>query len=116
MIGNSPVINANGERFLEFLSDTVCRHINGACRVQGQWSTRLTKGLWTRQRGHSSSIIDYGVVSIEHLYSVKSLLIDDEGKYGGGSDHNWLFLSLEDRFVKQDFVSFAPKKPTKVEF
>ena len=41
---------------------------------------------------------------------MKSLLIDDEGKYGGGSDHNWLFLSLEDRFVKQDFVSFAPKQ------
>ena len=66
-VGNSPVINANGERFLEFLSDTGCRHINGACRVQGQWSTRLTKDLWTRQRGDSSSIIDYGVVSIEHL-------------------------------------------------
>ena len=69
VVGNSPVINANGRRFLNFLSDTGCRHINGACRVQGLWSTRMTEGLWTRQRGGSSSIIDYGVVSIEHLNS-----------------------------------------------
>ena len=44
------------------------------------------------------------------------MLIDDSGKYGGGSDHNWLFINLDDRFVKKDFVSFAPKKKPRWNF
>ena len=48
--GNTPVINPNGRRFLNFLDVTDSRHINGECRVPGDWSTRLTTGC-----GHGSA-------------------------------------------------------------
>ena len=90
--GNNADINANGRRFLDFLTNTDSKHING--------ESRLTTGLWTRQRGGHSSIIDYAVVSREHLDSVISLHVDDCGELGGGSDHNWLILDISDSFVK----------------
>ena len=108
IIGNTSDINPNGRRFLNFLQITNSRHINGECRVPGQWTTRLAKGLWTRQRSGHSSIIDFGVISSEHLHSVVSMEIDDQGKYGGGSDHNWIFLDLSDKFVKQKRISNQP--------
>ena len=84
VVGNKPLINENGIRFLEFLRTSGCKHINGECRIPGQWETKLTRGLWTRQRVGSSTIIDYGVVSVEHLSSVKSMYIDDGGIFWGG--------------------------------
>ena len=102
IVGNKPDINRNGRSFLDFLADTKCVHINGR--------KNLTTGLWTRQRGVSSSVIDYGVVAQEHLSSVKSMMIDDQGWYGGGSDHNWIFLELNDNFVKRCRVLNLPKK------
>ena len=46
-------------------------------------------------------MIDYGVVSTEHLSTVMSMVIDDQGIYGGGSDHNWVFMELSDNFVRK---------------
>ena len=91
--GNHEDISLNGERFLQFLEDGSFRHING--------EQNLTRGRWTRQRGGSKSILDYAVVSSEHLSTVHSLLIDEEGQLGGGSDHNFLVLVLNDDFVKK---------------
>ena len=99
VVGNHPAINRNGERLLSFLDDVNACHLNGACRVQDDWSSRISRGTWTRQRGGISTILDYGVVSREHLESVKSFVIDDCGDYPSGSDHNWSFLEMEDRFV-----------------
>ena len=89
--GNHPGVNRNGQRFLNFLHRTRLQHVNG----MGQ----ITKGLWTRQRGASKTIVDYSLISEEHAMTVKSLEIDDCGKHGGGSDHNRMFVSLEDNFV-----------------
>ena len=36
--------------------------------------------------------------------------IDDTGEYGGGSDHNWIFLDLSDKFVKRKRISNQPTK------
>ena len=91
--GNHPGTNLNGERFLRFLHDGSFLHINGV--------RELTTGLWTRQRGDSKTVLDYAVISSEHLDSVESLFIDDHGLFGGGSDHNFLFLVLHDRFVQK---------------
>ena len=111
IIGNAPGVNPNGRRLLNFLSVTDSVHINGYCRVPGDWSTRLSTGLWTRQRGGHTSIIDYGIISKEHVTSVISLTIDDRGLLGGGSDHNWLILDLEDKFVqKKRITNQAVKK------
>ena len=90
--GNNEGINANGRRFLDFLANTDSKHVNG--------ESTLTTGLWTRQRGGHSSVIDYAVVSREHMNSVISLHVDDTGELGGGSDHNWLILDISDSFVK----------------
>ena len=109
--GNTPDINPNGRRFLSFLANTDSRHINGECRVPGQVNTMITKGLWTRQRGGHSSVIDYGVISREHMNTVVSMEIDDKGLYGGGgSDHNWIFLHLSDRFMKKRRILNSPVK------
>ena len=79
-----------------------CVHVNGY--------QHLTSGLWTRQRAGISTILDYGVIASEHLSSVISMLIDDQGTFGGGSDHNWIFLDLADNFVRKNRVSNLPKK------
>ena len=107
---NSPNINANGRRFLNFLQVTDSRHVNGECRVAGDLTTMITKGLWTRQRGGFSTVIDFGVVSSEHMSSVVSMEIDDKGVHGGGSDHNWVFLVLSDRFVLQRRIINVQKR------
>ena len=97
--GNVHNVNPNGELFINFLDMADMVHVNGACRVQGDWSTKLTKGLWTRQRGTSSSIVDFGSISVEHLGSVIRMEIDDSGKLGGCSDHNWCEADLTDTFI-----------------
>ena len=104
IVGNHLVKNRNGVRFLQFLDDVNACHLNGACRVAGDWETRISKGLWTRQRGGISSVIDYGVVLLEDLASVKSFEVDDQGRHPTGSDHNWIFTSLEDSFVTKRTV------------
>ena len=108
--GNKPDINPNGHRFLNFLNHTNTVHINGGVRVPGCWDTRITSGLWTRQRGGHSSILDYGVVSAEHINSVITMTVDDHGEYGTLSDHNWLFLDLYDKFATRKRVSNLPTK------
>ena len=108
--GNHDDINKNGERFLRFLRTNSLVHVNGACRVPGQWDTKLTSGLWTRQRGHSRSVLDYVVVSSEHISTVDNLFIDDNGEYSGGSDHNWLFLTMNDKFIRKHRILNLPAR------
>ena len=93
VVGNHPGVNKNGLRMLNFLYNSRMKHLNG--------QRHLAKGLWTRQRGSSKTIIDYGLVSEEHLHTVKSFIVDDKGVHGGGADHNWIFLAMTDNFVKQ---------------
>jgi len=100
--GNSSDITKNGERFIAFLNGGNFTHING--------QSDLTTGLWTRQRANSRSVLDYAVISSEHLHTVRNLFIDDHGLYSGGSDHNFLFLSLMDEFVKRKRVAVEPVK------
>ena len=101
LIGNSPGVNPNGRRLLEFISLTDSVNINSMCKVPGDWNTRVCSGLWTRQRGGFSSIIDFALISAEHASTVISMLVDDKGLLGGGSDHNWIVLDIADRFVKK---------------
>ena len=78
--------------------------------MHGDWRTRFTKGLWTWQKGGYSSVIDYGVISTEHLNSVVSMEIDVRGENGTNSDHNWIFLTLSDKFIQQSRSSNHPIK------
>ena len=105
VVGNNPDINSNGKLLLDFLHTSHMRHVNG---VQG-----LTRGLWTRQMGSSKSILDLSLVSEEHMATVESLEIDDRGRWGGSSDHNWSFLVLRDNFVlKRRILNIPSRKQT----
>ena len=105
--GNRPEVNRNGKKFLAFLSTVEMVHVNGATRVKDDWSSRISSGLWTRQRGSSASILDYAVVAKEFLNTVSSLEV---GKTGSGSDHNWMFLRVEDSFTIQRRMTGATAK------
>ena len=98
IVGNNADVNRNGERFLSFLEECDLRHINGECRTPGVLETRMCSGLWTRQRGNSRSVIDYVALSSEHVDTVVSMTIDDQGIFWGGSDHNWVIIRLADKF------------------
>ena len=113
IVGNHPDVNRNGQRLPDFMLLTDSVHVNGACRTPGQWDTRMCKGLWTRQRGGVSSVIDYATVSREHLSSVISLEVDDQGQYGTNSDHNWMFLDLNDRFIKKRRINHVQHRKPK---
>ena len=99
--GNTKKVNKNGRRFLAFLRDNNLQHLNGACRTEGDWASRVSSGTWTRH-GHdysSSTVLDYSVISSEHMESVIDLEVDQHGKLGGGADHNILVTRLKDRFL-----------------
>ena len=96
--GNNGDINPNGERFLQFLESNDLRHVNGEHRLVDGVQSRICKGLWTRQRGNSRSIIDFVGMSIEHMDTVLSMNVDDTGSWGGGSDHNWSWTVIKDKF------------------
>ena len=82
-------------------------HREGLRLVNGE--EHLTTGLWTRQRGDVRSVLDLALVSEEDLGNVVSLTIDDKGQYGGSSDHNWLFLTLQDSFVIKRRILNLPR-------
>jgi exonuclease III len=51
------------------------------------------KGKWTWCRGAQRSIVDYALASRNIALRTQSLIIDEEGQWDLGSDHNWLVLS-----------------------
>ena len=110
--GNTANTNQNGQRLLDFITITDTININSMCRVPGNWDTRVCQGLWTRQRGGFSSVIDYALISREHANTVVGMYVDDKGALGGGSDHNWIMLDISDRFVtkKRTTKHPVPKK------
>ena len=108
VVGNNPDINNNGERFLEFLMNHDLTHVNGALTQDG--SAKICSGIWSRQRGSSRSLIDYAVLSSEHLASVQSMFVDENGLFGGGSDHNWSEIVLIDKIPRLIKVDSRPQK------
>ena len=74
--------------------------VNAAVRTQGNWDSRICKGLWIRHASNyvSSSILDYVVVSSEHLGTIVEMVVDQGGLHGGTSDHNMLFTRVVDKF------------------
>ena len=100
--GNYPAQpNVNGTMFLDFLKRNSLKHINGATRVEGDWSTKICDGLWTRHSSdyRSSTVLDYAVVSSEHLTTVTEMQVDEGGRFGGHSDHNMFFVTLQDHIM-----------------
>ena len=105
--GNNVKVTKNGRLFLSFLKDNGLVQLNGACRTPGDWSTRVSTGLWTRHAHDysSSSVLDYAVISEEHFDSVVDVEIDEKGRLGGASDHSVVLTRLKDRFLTVSSVS-----------
>ena len=82
--GNDVRVNKNGERFMAFCRDNSLVHLNGAVRKGGDWSTRILSGLWTRHAPSygPSTVLDYSLVSIEHVETVRSFHVDEGGTWG----------------------------------
>ena len=83
--GNDVRVNKNGKRFLDFCAVNSLVHLNGAVRTPGDWATRISSGLWTRHAATygSSTVLDYSLVSKEHMDSVLSFHVDQNGSMGG---------------------------------
>ena len=111
--GNRAEVNNNGRRFKRFLEENNLFHLNGACRVVGDWSTRLSSGVWTRHSPDysSSTVLDFSVGSVEHFESFLSLEVDEGGRLGGDSDHNILITKIRDKFLAVEVVPKIKKKP-----
>ena len=111
--GNRRNTNSNSTRFLNFLSSNNLVHLNGACRQPGDWSTRIARGLWTRTSHDyaSSTVIDYVLVSKEHLDTVLDLEVDQDGVLGGCSDHSFMVTKLTDSFVCKSRVMKDGRNP-----
>ena len=104
--GNKRKTTGNGEAFKDFLKASNLVHLNGACRVPGDWNTRVSQGLWTRHGpdNSSSSVLDYSVISGEHFESVVDMVVDEHGKLGGDSDHNLVISRFRDKFMVKNKV------------
>ena len=108
--GNRKGTNPNGRRFLDFLNRNQLVHLNGATRYPRDWSTRVSSGLWSRH-GRGSTVLDYGVLSKEHLSSVISFKVDSDGSMGGDTDHVFIITQLTDRFGESQKQLQCVKRP-----
>jgi hypothetical protein len=100
--GNKPNVNPNGRMLLDFESQNDFSILN-----------RISTGLWTRQCDFNSTILDYALLSKEHSNSFVSMHIDDQGLFGGDSDHHAFFVVLrEHSFTKKKFNQLNIHKPT----
>ena len=100
IVGNKPQINMNGQMILDFEHQNSFKILN-----------RSSTGLWTRQFNNHSTILDYALLSEEHCDSFKSMHIDDQGFYGGDSDHHPFFVVLKEHsYVKRMFSQLKPDK------
>ena len=81
-----PVCNCNGKRLLTFRDDSNLNILN---------CSELCSGKITWCRGDQKSTIDYMMCSNNLMNRVNEIIVDEERKYGLGSDHNVLLLSLK---------------------
>ena len=100
--GNKPNVNQNGRMLLDFENQNDFSILN-----------RVSTGLWTRQCDFNATILDYALLSKEHSSSFKSMHIDDQGLFGGDSDHHPFFVVLQEHsYIKRMFNQLNVKKPT----
>ena len=100
--GNKPNVNLNGRMILDFEDQNDFSILN-----------RASTGLWTRQCEFNSTILDYALLSKEHIGSFKSMHIDDQGHFGGDSDHHPFFVVLQEHsYIKRMFNQLKVCKPT----
>ena len=81
--GNLVDRNRNAPMFLRFVEQVNLTIIN---------TLPLARGLFTRfmdsgPSAGSKSLLDYGLIDSDHVNTVTSFIIDEEARFGCGSDH-----------------------------
>ena len=111
--GNRSKVTPNGELLLSFIQENNLANLNSAVRIPGDWNSRICQGLWTRHSGDyaSSSILDYVLVTEEHLGGAVEMTVDQDGIFGGSSDHNMVFSRWVDKFISVPLTQ-PPRKPS----
>ena len=99
--GNREKVTPNGKLLLDFIKLNNLINVNGATKIVDGVTKSICKGLWTRHANDyvSSSVLDYVLVTAEHIETAKEMTIDQEGRLGGGSDHNILTSRWLDKFI-----------------
>ena len=87
---NTPDTNMNTPMFLNFVSTTSMVIIN---------TLPISKGVFTRfmdgsGRPGTKAVLDYGLVSSDHVHTVTSFVIDEEARFDAGSDHALLEVEI----------------------
>ena len=84
--GNTPDTNINTPKFLNFITEVNLIIIN---------TMPISKGVFTRFMHGKKSLLDYGLVDSDHTNTVTSFVIDEEARYGCGSDQSLLECTLQ---------------------
>jgi len=87
--GNWEEVNANGKKLLKFSEEMDLTIVN---------TTNKCTGVWTWMRGEQRSVIDFILADEDILRGIESMVVDDEGRWEVGSDHNisWVVVSMKD--------------------
>ena len=113
--GNTPDTNMNTPMFLNFVSTTSMVIIN---------TLPICKGVFTRfmdgsGRPGTKSVLDYGLVSSDHVHTFTSFVIDEEARFDAGSDHALLEVEItfgEKKHIQwsfQDAINYNFKQSSK---
>ena len=80
--GNTKDVNNNYPMFMGFVSEVNLFILN---------TLPMSKGLFTRfmtgSQAGSKSLLDYGLVDVDHVNTVSSFIIDQDARHECGSDH-----------------------------
>ena len=88
--GNTQATNHNYPMFMNFITEVNMTIIN---------TLPVSRGLFTRfmdssGRPGTRSLLDYGLIDNDHVNTVTSFVIDEEGRHEAGSDHAILECTL----------------------
>ena len=99
---NNPKINPNGQLIINYTKTHNLMILN---------KNEKTSGLWTRQANGSNTILDYALLDKQYKKDFISMEIDDNGDFPTQSDHNWIFITLQDNFTNKPITNTNNKKP-----
>ena len=75
---NSPIVNRNEPMFNGFITDVNLYIIN---------TLPICHKVFTRFDGDKKSLLDYGLIYVDHVHCVRSFTIDEDARFACGSDH-----------------------------
>ena len=83
--GNDAMINANGERLINFLKANDMKFLNGSA---------CCTGVFSRHGHNSATLLDYVCVAKEDQHLVKKVVVDEFGIHGGSSNHVFVISTV----------------------